>query len=370
MRTGGGSRQHRLTEGALILAGALWRPTPTRPLRTVLMSGVWGPSSAFVVALALLASYACGGTQADAASCAGSKPIPQRYVAAGTLSTHIRFVQTGCSIGIASIEVYAGNHLLRKKTFSPALPAGTLNAGDSGHWSGTGKFHGTAQMGDPSGTGSSTQDGTFKANARVVLAEAFGGPSKQWATAATASSQLSDNWSATKATGPPARKAWAPSVKDGGAEWLELTYAESVVPIGINVWENNGPGFVTKVEAFDQQRKAWVKLWEGTDPTSVAPRLFSPPLAKTTISVSRIRLTVNTKVPDWNEIAAVALVGAVKPSGKVFWMQGEWAESGKDTVCVAKTCTTLKMSDPTAGQWSYAFNTLTGKLGSTPDQVR
>jgi hypothetical protein len=235
-------------------------------------------------------------------------------------------------------------------------------------WAGTGSFRGTAQVTGSLGTVALTQQGTYTATATAVVTEPFGGPSRQWATTAKASSQLSDSWSASKATGGPTRKAWAPQSKDGAAEWLELTYAQAVNPTGIDIWEFNGPGFVTKVEGFDQNKNGWTKLWEGVDPTNHAPKAFSPPLAKTTLSTNRIRLTVNTAVPEWNEIGAVALVGAAGPAGQVIWLQGSWIEAGKQTACIGKKCGTTALS-ASARDWGFAFNTLTGKVGTTPDEV-
>lgn len=323
---------------------------------------------ALVISMAAIAGCGAAGGKTSAA-CPGSRSLPQRYTEAGDLSTRLQFVQTGCSVAIASIEVYAQAHLVRKAVFNPPLPAGSLTAKTATQWSSNGSFRATTQLAGLSGAVSRTQEGTYRATATVLVAEPVGGPSRQWATGATASTQLSDKWSADHATGPPAKKAWVPSTKDGTSEWLDLTYAQSVVPTAVNIWESNGPGFVTKVEAFDQGKKAWVKLWEGTDPTLGAPKVFSPALTKTSLSTSRIRLTVNTNVPDWNEIAAVALVGPPQAAGQVVWLQGEWVESGKETVCLGKKCTTAPITDPPSLEWSFAFNTVTGKVGTTPDQV-
>lgn len=278
-------------------------------------------------------------------------------------------MQKGCSVGIGEIDVYAGKHLVRKSVFNPALPAGSLTAKEGASWTGTGKFQATSQTAGNAGTFKLTQQGTFKATAAVLMAQSRGGVSRQWAVEATASSQLSEKWAASQATGAPADNAWAPASKDGGLEWLQLSYAEAVVPTGIDIWENNGPGFVTRVEGFDQKKNVWVKLWEGTDPTRGAPSKFSPLLTKTALSTNRVRLTVNTGVPDWNEIAAVALTGSNPSSGTVLWLQGEWTETGNQTACVDKKCQTSSITNPPGGRWSFAFNTATARVGTTPDQV-
>ena len=325
----------------------------------------------FALLAAVAAIASCGGNGANTglASCSGSKPLPQRYSDPGELSTRLQFVQTGCSVAIASIELYAQSHLIRRVVFNPPIPAGNLTAKMATQSTSNGAFQATAQISGLAGAVSTTQQGTYKATATVVVADPFGGPSKQWATGATASTELNSNRSAAQATGPPMAKAWVPSSKDGTSEWLDLTYAQSVVPTAVNIWESNGPGFITKVEAFDTKRGVWVKLWEGTDPTQGAPKMFSPALSKTSLSTNRIRLTVDTNVPDWNEIAAVALIGAPQPAGRILWLQGGWVESGKTTACLGKACIPSLITNPPSREWGFAFNTATGKVGTTPDQV-
>lgn len=140
---------------------------------------------------------------------------------------------------------------------------------------------------------------------------------RQWAREARASSEYSaGDWSARQATGAPdtfqngdIRTAWAPAHKDGTTEWLELTYEQAVVPRAIGIRETFNPGFVTKVEAYNPIAGQWVVLWQGKDPTRESPGVFSPPLSPVTFSTNRIRITIDTNVPGWNEIDAVELVG-------------------------------------------------------------
>jgi hypothetical protein len=141
---------------------------------------------------------------------------------------------------------------------------------------------------------------------------------EQWATSATASSQYGDDdWSAEQATGAPdshdygdESTAWAPANKDGTTEWLSLDYAQAVMPTGLHVVESDAPGFVRRIEAWDEATSAWSTLWQGSDPTPAgAIGDFSPPLTAVDWPTRRIRVTIDTTVPDWNEIDAVALVG-------------------------------------------------------------
>lgn len=138
-----------------------------------------------------------------------------------------------------------------------------------------------------------------------------------WAEAATASSQYGTrNNAASQAAGPPDTRtagdhatAWAPADKDGGVEWLEVTYPAPLVPAELNLHENCGPGCVTRVEARDEQTGRWTVLWEGKDPTGEPSGVFSPPLTSNTFAARVFRLHIDTSVPGWNEIDAVELIG-------------------------------------------------------------
>lgn len=143
---------------------------------------------------------------------------------------------------------------------------------------------------------------------------------RQWAVEATASSQYgSDSWSAQRATGEPDvdsyvddTDAWAPMSADGTVEWLELGYAQAVVPTEVNIVESLGNGTVTTVEAYDAATDGWALLWSGDDPTPPELATFSPPLEAISFATDRLRITIDTSlVPGWNEIDAVELVGTV-----------------------------------------------------------
>lgn len=143
---------------------------------------------------------------------------------------------------------------------------------------------------------------------------------RQWAVEATASSQYgSDSWSARRATGEPDvdsyvddTDAWTTASSDGGIEWLELGYAQAVVPTQVNIVESLGNGSVILVEAYDAAQDGWVRLWSGDDPTPDELATFSPPIESISLATDRLRITIDTaRVPGWNEIDAVELVGSV-----------------------------------------------------------
>ena len=62
--------------------------------------------------------------------------------------------------------------------------------------------------------------------------------------------------------------------------------------------------------------------------------------------------------------------GPGEPVAQVFWLRGTWLETGKETACIAKNCKASAIVNPPSREWSIAFNTATGKVGTTPDQVR
>jgi hypothetical protein len=143
------------------------------------------------------------------------------------------------------------------------------------------------------------------------------GTLNQWAISATASSEYgSDAWSAQQATGAPDTTqygdfvtAWAPSGQDIGAAWLELTYETPVIPAEVVIWETSGNGFVTRVQAWDEASGAWVTLWEGEDGSPEFVVGFSPDLTPVTFATQRLRMDIDTDMPGWNEVDAVALIG-------------------------------------------------------------
>ncbi len=160
------------------------------------------------------------------------------------------------------------------------------------------------------------QDGAFFIRANLDDPRLFGG---QWATDATASSQLGDpENSPLQATGPSdtpyaadATTAWAAAEADAGEETLELVYDHPVIPAGVAIVESFNPGAVVKVEAWDIDGGDWVVLYEGAAaPSDEAYRVIRPELAPADFKTDSIRLTLDTAaVPGRNEIDAVQLFG-------------------------------------------------------------
>ena len=318
---------------------------------------------------------------ASPGACPGAVSLPASVATAGSPSFRLTFVQSGCSVGISSVQIIANAVVLRTTLFNPPLAAGDLDPADlRTSFEGAGTFQGQSVVDQPGGDHLVfNEQGSYTARATVLLKTPVGGSFEQWASSAVASSQYgADNWSAGQATGPPNslvfgddQTAWAPATKDGGSEWLELTYPEAVSPSAVRIWENDGAGAVTRVEAYDPGSASWLTLWSGTDPTKPgATTVFSPPIAPTAAPTSRIRLTIDTSVPEWNEIDAVGLVGATQTPGFLVWLRGQWTETGTRTECLADRCVASSWTDQPPGEWSLAFNTATGKVGTSPKQVK
>jgi hypothetical protein len=147
-------------------------------------------------------------------------------------------------------------------------------------------------------------------------------------------------WGPEQAVGAPDCKgagdqqtAWASQQADGGPEWLETTYGTPVQIAGVRVLENDNPGAITKITAV-LDGGAEVVLWEGIEPKAAAPadQYFA---ARGGVLASKVRVHMDTsKVPGWNEIDAVELIG----------MDGtrQWAQSANASSTYASSRGTLQ----------------------------
>jgi hypothetical protein len=102
--------------------------------------------------------------------------------------------------------------------------------------------------------------------------------------------------------------AWAPRTQDGGEEWLKLDYENSVEVAEVRVRETHNPGAISKVTAFLADGSE-VTLWEGTEPPSQPPVEMSFQVPAT-VNAKSVKVYLDTRrVPGWNEIDAVELIG-------------------------------------------------------------
>lgn len=134
-------------------------------------------------------------------------------------------------------------------------------------------------------------------------------------TEAAAKRPNGPSWSPGQAAGPPDTDshadhptAWASAAADGGTEWLEVTFNKPVAIRELNIHETFNPGALSRIHAVlpDGSLKL---LWQGTTPAETESVERSLPIPPGTHG-NRIRLELDTsRVPGWNEIDAVELVG-------------------------------------------------------------
>jgi len=164
--------------------------------------------------------------------------------------------------------------------------------------------------------------------------------SRQWAKSATASSTFADapeaempkksrGWGPEQATGPRDTMeagdfptAWASLDPDGGMEWLLLEYENPIDIAEVRIHETFNPGAISKVVALDGKKES--VLWEGQAPPSIAPvEMVVKPANPVTSKSLKIHIDSN-RVPGWNEIDAVELVGR---DGSRQWAKSATASS-------------------------------------------
>src|SRR5207245_955698 len=95
---------------------------------------------------------------------------------------------------------------------------------------------------------------------------------------------------------------------DGGEEWLKLEYERPVDLVEVRVRESFNAGAIAKVTAFLPNGEE-VTLWEGQEPPLQAPVDTSFPV-NVAVRASSVKVYLDTRrVPGWNEIDAVELIG-------------------------------------------------------------
>jgi hypothetical protein len=140
---------------------------------------------------------------------------------------------------------------------------------------------------------------------------------RQWAVTAVASSQYDNpDWAAAQSTGAPDtyphcgdyRTAWA-SLDPHGVDWLELRFAQPVIPRRVNIYETFAPGAVVKIDMRDLQGRQHT-VWQGRPQANRAcPWVFSVEVSadfRTNVVILRLDQSDH---PTWDQIDAVELVG-------------------------------------------------------------
>jgi hypothetical protein len=96
---------------------------------------------------------------------------------------------------------------------------------------------------------------------------------------------------------------------DGGPEWLKVDYERETQVAEVRVRETYNPGAVIRVTAILAGGEEAL-LWEGEEPPAQAPIDRSFPVTNVNVPTKSIKIYLDTKkVPGWNEIDAVELIG-------------------------------------------------------------
>ncbi len=143
---------------------------------------------------------------------------------------------------------------------------------------------------------------------------------RQWASAATASSEYSmPSWAAIQATGEPDTlidycgtmdSAWA-SYEGYTKEWIELSYDQAVIPSEINIIQTSAPNQVVQVEVIDTEG-FYETVYTGTPEKIIegCPYVLTV-YPGVDYEVKGVKITIDQTILEypWNEIDAVELVG-------------------------------------------------------------
>ena len=136
-------------------------------------------------------------------------------------------------------------------------------------------------------------------------------------------------WGPEQALGPPdteqntdSMTAWTSLEPDGGPEWLMVGFDRTVELAQVRIRESYNPGAITKVTTIVNGTE--LVLWEGVSAPARAVRDFvvrSPG----SLQANSVVVYLDTKrVPGWNEIDAIELVGS---DGSRQWATSAQASS-------------------------------------------
>jgi len=141
-------------------------------------------------------------------------------------------------------------------------------------------------------------------------------PAAQWASSASASSNYSESYNASKATGKVDGNYWSTKDSDVGFDSLEVAFDKPVnaTQLRVAVAESYGLEGITKVELQDTDGK-WNTVWSGVHgvkPDRRGPRTwFVQPIEKTAYKAKAARITKSNNVTaNRLQVDAVQLIGS------------------------------------------------------------
>ena len=120
--------------------------------------------------------------------------------------------------------------------------------------------------------------------------------------------------------------AWRPGTPDGGAEWVEVWFGQSVFATAIEIHQSLNPGAITRVQVRDLEDQLH-EVWAGEDPSRTCPAVLRIDFEPLEMATNPVRIELNTAlIPGWNQIDAVKLIGTPAPGLEpVFIRLGEEA---------------------------------------------
>lgn len=176
--------------------------------------------------------------------------------------------------------------------------------------------------------------------ARVARAETALGTLDPLRKVMAAAQAPVDSYQPVQATGAPnvgpeakdSPLSWCPRVEDGGEEWLLLVYPRAIEAVAAEVHAGFNPGAVVRAAVVADDGKE-TEVWSGAAQPEGATLVTRLPFAGP-VAVRRLKLILATgAVKGWNEIDAVALVGA---AGELNWAAQATASSVWQAPPVAK----------------------------------
>ncbi|MFH0894537.1 MAG: hypothetical protein V2A54_08880 [Bacteroidota bacterium] len=144
----------------------------------------------------------------------------------------------------------------------------------------------------------------------------------QWVVKATASTTYASKkgkapWSPEQMIGKPDvqkygdnQNAWASKERDGGMEWVKLTFEKEVNATEIRIKETYNAGAISKIELIDTKNKSHVVYEATAAAKDKKMQYLVATFEKTAYKTKTVKITIDSKaVEGWNEIDAVQLVG-------------------------------------------------------------
>ena len=129
------------------------------------------------------------------------------------------------------------------------------------------------------------------------------------------------SWSAIQATGSPDTypeygdkvTAWASQFSDSSDEFISIAFDTIQYVEQINIYETYNPGAVTAVSLRDASNGNWVPVYIGDVELDLPSesRIMVINIERTSFEADAVKLDIaSTQVSGWNEIDAVAIIGA------------------------------------------------------------